>query len=101
MIPGAYLAEQLIGDVQRHQRATKAAVDRGELLEQVVASGHEVNRLGDHHLEALCEGARALGHDTSDVVLLHGNGLTRQTYYDMIAAARSWGLNKPIVCNED
>ncbi len=77
VIPGAYLAEQLISDVQRHQRATNAAVGRGELLEQVVASGHEVNRLGDHHLDALSDGVMSLGYDTTDIVLSVDGGSWR------------------------
>ncbi len=78
VIPGAYLAEQLIGDVQRHQSATSAAVGRGELLEQVVASGHRVNRLGDNHLDALGDGVMALGYDAADVVMSVGDGNWRR-----------------------
>ena len=37
----------------------------------------------------------------SDIILVHGNGCTRQHYYDMIKRVRSWDMNKPIVCNED
>jgi hypothetical protein len=37
----------------------------------------------------------------SDVILIHGNGCTRQHYYEMIKKVRSWNMNKPIVCNED
>lgn len=37
----------------------------------------------------------------SDVILVHGNGSTEQTYYDMIRNVRALGLNRPIVCNED
>lgn len=74
VIPGAYLAEQLIGDVQRQQRATNAAVGRGRLLEQVVASGHEVNRLGTRHLDALGDGVMALGYDAADVVVQSATG---------------------------
>jgi hypothetical protein len=37
----------------------------------------------------------------SDVILIHGNGCTRQKLYNMIREVRSWGLNRPIVCNED
>jgi hypothetical protein len=39
--------------------------------------------------------------ESSDVILIHGNGLTRQAYYNQVAAVRDFGLNKPIVCNED
>jgi hypothetical protein len=37
----------------------------------------------------------------SDVLLLHGNGATEQTYYNMIRKAQALNLNRPIVCNED
>ncbi|MAU11574.1 MAG: hypothetical protein CL607_17250 [Anaerolineaceae bacterium] len=39
--------------------------------------------------------------DASDVILIHGNGLTRQGYYNLIKKAQNWNMNKPIVCNED
>ena len=39
--------------------------------------------------------------EASDVILIHGNGCTRQRLYNMIRTIRSWGLNRPIVCNED
>lgn len=37
----------------------------------------------------------------SDVILIHGNGCTRQMFYNQIKNIRGWNLNKPIVCNED
>lgn len=39
--------------------------------------------------------------EASDVILVHGNGLHRQGYYNLIRKVQSWSLNKPIVCNED
>ncbi len=39
--------------------------------------------------------------EASDVILIHGNGCTRQKLYNMIREVRDWGLNRPIVCNED
>ncbi|MCL4834589.1 MAG: hypothetical protein KJZ86_19265 [Caldilineaceae bacterium] len=39
--------------------------------------------------------------EASDVILIHGNGQTRQKLHNMIREVRSWGLNRPIVCNED
>ncbi|MCB0104868.1 MAG: hypothetical protein KDE53_03150 [Caldilineaceae bacterium] len=39
--------------------------------------------------------------EASDVVLIHGNGCTRQRLYNMIREIRSWQLNRPILCNED
>lgn len=39
--------------------------------------------------------------EASDIILIHGNGCTRQRYYNMIQEVRGWGFNRPIVCNED
>lgn len=39
--------------------------------------------------------------EASDLILIHGNGCTRQRLYTMIGECRSWQLNRPIVCNED
>ena len=37
----------------------------------------------------------------SDVILIHGNGQTRQKYYNMIKKVKEWCPDRPIVCNED
>ncbi|WP_240419228.1 hypothetical protein [Paenibacillus periandrae] len=37
----------------------------------------------------------------SDVILIHGNHLTRQDYYNHIRQVREWAPGKPVVCNED
>ncbi len=39
--------------------------------------------------------------EASDIILIHGNGCTRQRLYNMIRACRGWQLNRPILCNED
>jgi hypothetical protein len=39
--------------------------------------------------------------ESSDVVLIHGNGQSRQKYYNLIRTCREWAPDKPIVCNED
>jgi hypothetical protein len=39
--------------------------------------------------------------EASDYVLIHGNGQSRQRYYQMVQEVKSWDQNKPIVCNED
>ncbi|MBS12794.1 MAG: hypothetical protein CME19_14460 [Gemmatimonadetes bacterium] len=39
--------------------------------------------------------------EASDYILVHGNGQSRQRYYNMILEVKSWDQNKPIVCNED
>ena len=37
----------------------------------------------------------------SDVVMIHGNGCTRQALYRLIRQAREYAPGKPVVCNED
>ena len=39
--------------------------------------------------------------EASDVILIHGNGCTRQRLHNLIREVRGWNLNRPIVCNED
>ncbi len=39
--------------------------------------------------------------DASDVVLIHGNGLTRGEYYDFVLKVQKIAPDKPILCNED
>ncbi len=39
--------------------------------------------------------------EASDVVLIHGNGQSRQQVFNMIRDIRTWAPEKPIVCNED
>ena len=39
--------------------------------------------------------------EASDVILIHGNMTRRQDYYRLINVVKSWGLFRPIVCNED
>jgi hypothetical protein len=39
--------------------------------------------------------------DASDVVLIHGNGLTRGEYYDFVLKVQEMACHKPILCNED
>ncbi len=39
--------------------------------------------------------------EASDIVLVHGNGLTRGQYYDFIRRVQQWAPSKPIICNED
>lgn len=39
--------------------------------------------------------------EESDVVIVHGNGLSRGAYYDFLRKVRGWASDKPILCNED
>ncbi len=91
-----------------------------------VANEHDVGAFRDHPIVSSPEGAAALltlareesgGRpvgmsggggvafrevvDVSDVVLIHGNGQTRQQYANLVSRVRSWAPSKPIVCNED
>jgi hypothetical protein len=52
-----------------------------------------------------CSGGGGYAHPeicrASDFILIHGNGCTRQSYYDLIRRVRDWSPGKPVVCNED
>jgi hypothetical protein len=37
----------------------------------------------------------------SDVILIHGNELSRQVFYNHIKQVKAWAPGKPVVCNED
>ena len=39
--------------------------------------------------------------EASDVILIHGNGCSRQRFYNLIQTVKSWNLGRPIVTNED
>lgn len=39
--------------------------------------------------------------EASDVILIHGNGLSKQQYRTFVRSAKELGLDRPIVCNED
>ena len=66
-IPGAYLAEQLVGDVVTQRRATDDAVERGRLLEHVAQVGQRINRLGTELFESLTASVSTLGYGAADV----------------------------------
>ena len=63
-----------------------ARSESGGLLTGASGSGNHANR----------EVAEA-----SDIILIHGNGTYRQQYYSLVKTVQGWGLNRPIVCNED
>ena len=66
VIPGSYLAEQLLGDVLTQRRETERARARSQIMEQVTEAGHEVTRLGGALFENLVGSALDLGFDTAD-----------------------------------
>lgn len=72
---------------------------------QGVATLNDLARQESGGLPVGCSGAggsfqREIA-EASDVILIHGNGCSRQRLYNMIREIRSWNLNRPIVCNED
>jgi len=38
--------------------------------------------------------------EASDVILIHGDGCSRQRFYNLVRTTRSWDLGRPIVCNK-
>lgn len=48
---------------------------------------------GGHAEEEVCQ--------ASDYILIHGNGQTRQQYYNLIRRVRAWAPRRPVVNNED
>ena len=74
-IPGAYLAEQLAGDVTQQTEATDRATERSRNLEQVAEAGRHLNRLGagdtgrigTQLFELLTSAAVGLGFDVADL----------------------------------
>lgn len=67
VIPGAYLAEQLITEVLTQRRATKDAQERSQLLHAVANAGREVSRLDAHLADAITETALGLGFTSADL----------------------------------
>ena len=39
--------------------------------------------------------------NASDIIIIHGNGQSRQQYYNLIKKAKGLNSKKPILCNED
>ncbi|MEM1332360.1 MAG: signal peptidase I, partial [Actinomycetota bacterium] len=77
VIPAAYLAEQLLGEVTTWRTATGNAVARGELLARVADVGRDVVRLDGGHLDAIVHGVRSIGFDRADLVMDPGDGRWR------------------------
>ncbi|MEM8495114.1 MAG: hypothetical protein AAF663_06965 [Planctomycetota bacterium] len=70
-----------------------------------VASLIELARTESGGLPVGCSGTGGMMPDAiidaSDVVLVHGNGQTRQAFANLIRRVRDRAPEKPIVCNED
>jgi diguanylate cyclase (GGDEF)-like protein len=67
VLPGAYLAEQLMSEVAMQRSSAGEAADRSELLQNVVESSEGVNRLGFDVSQGLVGAALSLGFDLAEV----------------------------------
>ncbi len=74
VIPGAYLAEQLVTDVLLQRKATGAAQHRSQVLHQVVELGQEVTHLDRNLFDTLTKGMLTLGIEGADVVVAQPGG---------------------------
>ncbi len=93
IVPGAFLAEQLMGDVLVQRRATRDAVDRGRLLENVAEVGHEVTKIGAALFETLTASAVELGFDAADVWARNASGTW--TLLDLVSRRPTFVLPDP------
>jgi len=92
VIPGAYIAEQLLNDVVLQQRHTHVAVERGQMLERVAEMGHEVNRLGVDLPDILAASTIKIGFDIVDVCLRVPDGTWHVLATSTVDDARSLPL---------
>ncbi|MFN8024159.1 MAG: signal peptidase I [Acidimicrobiales bacterium] len=74
VVPAAYLAEQLIGEVRTWQDVTGLAEDRGQLLVRVAELSRDISRLDGAHLDVILDGVRSLGFDACDMVVEEPTG---------------------------
>lgn len=89
VVPGAYLAEQLLGDVAEQRRALDRVVARSDLLERVADSGRRVSQLDGNHVDAVIEGTRRLGFDAVDLVFTTGEDWRK------LGGSSAWDLPVP------
>ena len=89
VVPGAYLAEQLIGDAADQRRALRRVTDRSNLLERVAESSRSVSQLDGQHISAVIEGTQRLGFDVVDLVAIGRSG------WQKLGGAESWDIPKP------
>lgn len=68
VIPGAYLAEQLVTDVLLQRKATGAAEYRSRVLHQVAELGQEVTQIDRDLFDTLTAGMLSMGIEAADVV---------------------------------
>ncbi len=74
IIPGAYLVEQLLSDINVQRAATADAQDRSQKLQHVVEASHDINQLEDQSFESLTAAVIELGFDGADLIGLDSSG---------------------------
>ena len=74
IIPGAYLVEQLLSDINTQRAATADAEDRSQKLQHVVEASHEINRLEEEGFGSLTTAVIDLGFSGADLLSLDGTG---------------------------
>lgn len=90
VIPGSYLAEQLLGDVLTQRRETEKAKARSRIMEQVTEAGHGVTRLGGQLFDALADSSLDLGFDVADAWIR-----TTADHWQLLASAGPANLQPP------
>lgn len=89
VVPGAYLAEQLIGDAADQRRALRRVTARSDLLERVAESSRSVSQLDGQHINAVIEGTQRLGFDVVDLVAVGRSG------WKKLGGGDSWDIPEP------
>lgn len=93
VLPGAYLAEQLMSEVAMQRSSAGEAADRSQLLQNVVESSEDVNRLGLDVSQGLADAVLKLGFDVAEVVVYR----PAAGYWETVAVASSLGyLHLPV-----
>lgn len=83
VLPGAYLAEQLMSEVAMQRSSAGEAADRSQLLQNVVESSEDVNRLGLDVAQGLVDAVLKLGFEVAEVNKYHATA----GYWETVAAA--------------
>ncbi len=93
VLPGAYLAEQLMSEVALQRSSAGEAADRSQLLQNVVESSEDVNRLGLDVSQGLVDAVLKLGFDVAEVDVYKADG----GYWETVAVSSSLGyLHLPV-----
>lgn len=89
VVPGAYLAEQLVADAADQRRAVGRVVARSDLLERVAKASRSVSQLGGDPVSETVDGTRSLGFDVVDLVAMTPTG------WKKIGGEDQWDLPHP------